>query len=125
MAVILADSNVWIEHLQGKTHTCPLEQLLKNEKVILHDWILGELLLGQLGPKRQEIAAFLRTLPRAEEHPLDEVLDFIECEHLFGRGLSLIDAQLLYGAVKDNYELWTFDKALRNAAARFDRAYSP
>lgn len=83
-------------------------------------------MVGSLGPNRREILFGLWQLPQScEVYPIEELEEFIEEERLFATGLSLIDAQLLYGAVKDRYRLWTFDKALRKAAEKFSRAYSP
>lgn len=87
--------------------------------------VFGELILGNLGPRKREIRLYLSLIPAAKEYPAGEVVPFIEQEALSGRGLSLIDVQLLYGAVKDRYLLWTFDKALRKSAEKFNRAYSP
>jgi predicted nucleic acid-binding protein len=120
--MILADTNVWIEHLRGTHRACALEDLLKKEQVLFHPWVFGELILGNLGPKKQEISLYFSLLQTTVERPVHEVVKFVERESLSGKGLSLIDAQLLYGSVKDGYLLWTFDKALRKAAERFDRA---
>ena len=121
--MILADTNVWIEHLRGTRRACALEDLLNREQVLFHPWVHGELVLGNLGPKKREIGLYFSLLPTTVAHPLHDLIQFVERESLSGKGLSLIDAQLLYGSVKDDHLLWTFDKALRKAAERFDRAY--
>lgn len=116
--MILADTSVWIDHLRG-ARSCFLDDFLKKERIIFHPWILGELVLGNLGPKRDEMLLYFSLLPMAPEHTISDVVKFVEKESLSGKGLSLVDAQLLCTAVRGGYFLWTHDKPLRKAAEKF------
>lgn len=122
-ALILADTSVWIEHLRG-TGLCALEDLLRKERIIFHPWIFGELMLGHLGPKKKEILLYFSLMKTAPEQAVSDVVKFTEKGALSGKGLSLVDVQLLATAVKEGHLLWTLDKALRKAAEKFSCALS-
>jgi len=112
--MILADTSVWIEHLQkGNEH---LRSLLYDEQVLCHPFVIGELACGSL-QNRQEILGMLRVLPEARLAHHEEVLSFLERRHLYRRGLGWVDAHLLASALLTGCALWTFDKPLRQAAA--------
>jgi len=117
--VVLVDTSVWIDFLQGKQPAQPLTQLLLKSEVLCHPWILGELIMGSLPSRRAQILAEIEILPRLPEFSLDAIRDFVEKESLFNKGLSYVDGQLLYSSLLHNCLLWTHDKALCRAAERF------
>jgi predicted nucleic acid-binding protein len=114
--VILVDSSVWIDHLRRDDEI--LTDLLDREQVVTHPFIIGELAIGNLRP-RAEVLTFLQDLDRVIVAHDDEVLRFIEHEHLFGLGVGYVDAHLLASArlTPDTF-LWTRDKRLLAAADR-------
>jgi predicted nucleic acid-binding protein len=63
--VILVDTSIWIDFLRGTVSTAPLSSLLADGEVLVHPWIIGELSLGRLGPRRPAILADLERLPAA------------------------------------------------------------
>jgi len=111
--MVLVDTSVWISHLRiGEPD---LEILLNNGNVICHPFIIGELACGNLA-NRAEILSLLQALPRAECAGDEEVLYFIEKNHLMGRGIGYIDAHLLASAVLTDTPIWTFDIQLQKTA---------
>jgi len=112
--MILADTSVWIEHLQKGNER--LRSLLYDEQVLCHPFVIGELACGSL-QNRQGILGMLRVLPEARLAHHEEVLSFLERRRLYGRGLGWVDAHLLASALLTGCVLWTFDKSLRQAAA--------
>lgn len=109
----LVDTSVWIDHLrQGSDR---LANLLREEGVYCHRFVIGELACGTLR-NRNELLGLLRTLPAAPIAAHDEVLRFIAERKLAGRGLGWVDMHLLASALLANCSLWTFDKALQKAA---------
>jgi predicted nucleic acid-binding protein len=46
--VILVDSSVWVEFFKGTARSRALADLLEADEVLLHPWVLGELVLGGL-----------------------------------------------------------------------------
>ncbi len=118
--MILVDTSVWIDHFR---HTdTALAQLLSNQQVLAHPFVIGELALGNL-KQRETILSALQNLPQATAAHDDEVLRFIGLQSLFGLGIGYIDAHLL-AAVKltPNTSLWTRDKRLLAAAERLSLA---
>lgn len=112
--MVLVDTSVWIDHLRNNEPL--LAHLLKNNQVLGHPFVRGELALGNL-PQRQDILGLLNNLPA------DEINPFIETHALFGLGIGFIDVHLLASAqLAVNAKLWTRDKRLLAVASRFNLA---
>jgi predicted nucleic acid-binding protein len=111
--VILADSSVWIDHLRRRD--LAMDRLLRNDEVIMHPFVLGEVALGHL-PQRAATMEFMRKLPQAEMAGDTEVVEFIERYELFGTGLGYVDVHLLTGVALTFCALWTRDKRLHAIA---------
>jgi predicted nucleic acid-binding protein len=108
--MILVDTSIWIDHLrQGDAH---LVELLGAGRVVTHPYVIGELALGNL-QHRHTVLSGLKDLPRALVATEEEVLQFVETNSIFGRGIGYIDAHLL-AAVRlvPGTKLWTRDKRL-------------
>jgi predicted nucleic acid-binding protein len=120
--VILVDTSVWIEHFRS---TNPLlSELLDQEQVFVHPFVLGEIACSNL-THRQEIIALMRALPtvqRADDH---EILFFIEQRALMGRGIGLIDIHLLASCLMQPCSIWTADKRLNAVAQELGAAFDP
>jgi predicted nucleic acid-binding protein len=111
--VILVDTSVWIEYLRAGNDR--LKSLLLDEQVLCHPLVIGELACGTL-QKRDEILTMIKALPQPQCLEYEEVLNFIETRHLYGRGLGWVDAHLLASTLLTRCSLWTLDKPLRKAA---------
>lgn len=118
--MILADTSVWAGHLRSADHV--MEQLLADQQVLIHPFVIGELAMGKL-PDRP---TFLRSLHRMKSAPkaLDnEVLRLVEDGWHFGAGMGWIDAHLLASVLLlDHARLWTRDRRLNAAAAKHGRS---
>jgi len=55
--------------------------------------------------------------------PVDEVLFFIDRNNLSGKGLGLVDVELLASALLADVPLWTSDRRLKTEASRLGIAY--
>ena len=77
--------------------------------------IVGELACGNL-KGRAVILSLLQKLPAGIEAEHEEVLVFIDKNHLMGKGLGYIDAHLVASAVLTGVPIWTLDKKLAQAA---------
>jgi len=120
--MILVDTSVWVRHLREGDPD--LERLLNNGEVMCHPFIVGELACGNLG-NRQEILSLLQLLPQAPQAKHEEVLRFIEQNHLMGKGLGYIDVHLSASAVLTGVPIWTRDKALNEANEALGIRFSP
>jgi predicted nucleic acid-binding protein len=113
--VILADTSVWINHLRAVDER--LSGLLDRREVLGHSFVTGEVALGHLS-RREAVLSRLRDLPQAIVATDEEVLDLIEQNALFGRGIGYIDAHLLASVrLTADSQLWTSDRRLRAVAA--------
>ena len=111
---VLVDTNIWIDHLR-KTEPV-LVDLLERDLVCVHQSVITEFALGNL----KDRSVFLKALERlmivrnVDDHG---VRHFVEERHLWGRGISAVDAALLASVVvTSGVSLWTRDKRLRQAA---------
>ncbi|MEA3050273.1 MAG: hypothetical protein QOG84_2109 [Sphingomonadales bacterium] len=123
--MILADTSVWINHINSG----PDERLvafLNGVRIVMHDFVIGEIAMGSLRNRSQQLA-MLRDLPRAIHVSNGEALLLVEGADLHGSGLSFIDAHLLAAAIaspaQGRVRIWTGDKRLHAHAARLGVAY--
>ncbi len=119
--MVLVDTSVWEEHFRRGLPE--LVKLLDAGLVVCHPFILGELTCGNL-KNRREILDLLQTLCTCPVATHDEVLSFIEANHLMGRGLGYIDMHLLASAKLSGIPLWTLDRPLTVAAAHLSVVYA-
>lgn len=112
--MILVDTSVWIDHLHRAEPG--LERLLGDDLVATHDGVIEELALGSIR-QRDEVIGLLAALIRVPRVRHEELMQFVDREQLWGRGLSVIDVQLLGSARLARAAIWSRDKRLVAAAA--------
>ena len=110
--MVLVDTSVWVSHLRDGN--AELANLLNDGRVLCHPLIVGELACGNL-KDRAVILSFLQLLPMSIEAEHDEVLSFIENNHLMGKGMGYVDFHLITSAVLTGVPVWTLDKKLAQA----------
>jgi predicted nucleic acid-binding protein len=114
--VILVDTSVWIDHLRSTNRR--LANLLINNSVVTHSFVVGELALGSLRD-REGVLGSLRRLPQALKAEDAEVLQLIHTRNLAGVGIGYVDAHLLASTLlTPNALLWTHDHRLAAVASR-------
>ena len=118
--MILVDTSVWVSHF--REGNAGLATLLTNGEVVCHPFIIGELACGNL-TNRTTILSLLKALPTTAVAEPEEILTFIENNHLMGRGLGYIDIHLLASALLARVSLWTLDKRLEQIAGLFHLQY--
>jgi hypothetical protein len=82
---------------------------------LCHPFVVGELACGNIR-NRTEILSLIKILPQVMEANNEEVLHFIEQNHLMGKGLGYIDVHLCASAVLTDVPMWTYDRRLKEAA---------
>lgn len=120
--MVLVDTSVWVRHLREGDPD--LEQLLNNGQVMCHPYIVGELACGNM-KNRREVLSLLQLLPLATLAKHEEILQFIESNHLMGKGLGYIDVHLSASAVLTRIPLWSYDKKLSEANEMLGIRYDP
>ena len=109
--MVLIDTSCWVEFF--KKGSDPVEKLLLTDSVIMHDFVIGELSLGQFSPnQRNKIFDLLQSLEKVTTGSHDHVLKFCYDYHLFGKGIGWVDAHLLYSTYHANAKMLSFDKNL-------------
>jgi predicted nucleic acid-binding protein len=118
---VLVDTSVWRQFFAGSPPFRVLGDLLDEDGVVLtHPFILGELVMGGLSGREEELFSRLATArPIADE----EVLDMVKRRRLTRRGIGWVDAHLLASALASSALLWSADKDLAAAAAELDAAF--
>lgn len=112
--MILVDTSVWITHF--RIGGSKLGDLLNQASVMVHPFVMGELVCGNL-KHRTRILKDLEALPPAVSATHEEVVRLVEARKLWGLGIGWIDAHLLASALLSNCQLWTLDGRLARAAA--------
>ena len=112
--MILVDTSIWVDHLRSSVPV--LAELLKQNRVLMHPMVLGELACGNL-QNRQQLLHLWQSLDSVSAVSHDEALYFIEHNGLDGRGIGYIDIHLLASvALSNGAKLWSRDKRLAGVA---------
>ena len=112
--MILVDTSVWIDHFRNGN--AKLQDLLYNNEVLMHPFIIGELSCGTM-QNREEILRLLQELPGAHLAEHDEVIGLVERDHLWGQGVGWVDVHLLASALLSHSTIWTLDRRLLRIAS--------
>jgi len=112
---VLVDTSVWRRYLAGAPAVRTLGDLLDEDgAVLVHPFVVGELVLGGLSTREEGLFA---RLPAVVVVPHDEVLAFVRRRRLARRGIGWIDAHLLASALASGGVLWSADADLSAAAS--------
>jgi hypothetical protein len=115
------DTSVWRRYFSGIASVRQLGEFLDEDgAVLIHPFILGELVLGGLSTREE--ALFVR-LPRARVVRDEEVLELVRRRRLMRRGIGWVDAHLLASALLSSAVLWSIDADLSAAAANLSVDY--
>ena len=90
--MILVDTSVWIDHFRRSD--LRLVRLLRGDEAGCHAMVIGELSLSSM-PARTVRMSYLSNLYRFPSLHDDELLHLVETRRLWGRGLSLVDVNLI------------------------------
>jgi predicted nucleic acid-binding protein len=120
---VLVDTSVWIRFLANRApHAAGLDDLLSRDEVSGHEFVYGELLIGDKGTRKPLLANYER-MDQAPVVPHADVVAFVRDRKLNGRGIGWIDAHLLASALVGRLKLWTADSPLATVATELGIAY--
>lgn len=120
---VLVDTSVWIRFLSNRTpFAARMDRLLADDAVVGHEFVYGELLVGDRGGRQKLLSSYER-MEQVPQVPHGEVAAFIRARRLHGRGIGWIDAHLLASALVAEVRLWTADGSLRAIADELGIAY--
>ena len=121
--MILVDTSVWAQHIRREVKS--LSILLEAAEVLTHPFVIGEIAMGNLR-QRDVVLRDLQDLQQAIVASDQEVLQLIDRNNQFGRGIGYVDAYLLAAArLSAGTHLWTFDNRLAAAAVQLRLEYQP
>ena len=122
--MVLVDTSVWIRFLSNQVpYAAELQHLLDRGEVSGHDFVLGELLIGDKGGRKQLLADYA-LIHQSAPVPHRDVVEFIQRRRLHGRGIGWVDAHLLASAIVGRASLWTADPRLAAVAVELEIGYS-
>jgi predicted nucleic acid-binding protein len=120
--VVIVDTSVWINHFNSSDLN--LVALLESNRVLMHDFVIGEIACGSLKARVQKLE-LLNNLPRPAIADISEVLFFIERNKLMSKVIGFVDTHLLASASISKCKVWTYDKRLQLAAEQLKLSYQP
>lgn len=121
--IVLVDTSVWIRFLSNRApHAAHLEELLSRGDVCGHEFVYGELLIGDVGGRTQLLADY-EQIHQAPVVPHTEVAAFVRERRIHGRGVGWVDAHLLASSLVGRLQLWTTDPRLTALAKQFGVAH--
>jgi predicted nucleic acid-binding protein len=121
--MILVDTSVWIRFFANKEpHRSGLDRLLAKGEVLGHEFVIGELLMGDRGGRSKLLAAY-SLMQQARCVPHEEVFKLVQTRRFHGRGVGWIDIHLLASAVLERASLWTADPRLAQLASEMHSSY--
>jgi predicted nucleic acid-binding protein len=93
--MVLVDTSVWIRFLSNRApHARELDALLSRDEVSGHEFVYGELLIGDQGGRKPLLANY-EQMHQAPRIPHADVVDFVRARRLNGVGIGWIDTHLL------------------------------
>jgi predicted nucleic acid-binding protein len=121
MSVVI-DTSVWVDHFRYRNDV--LINLLQTDMALTHRMVLVELACGTPPSPRTRTLGEIALLRSCIQANLDEVINLIEREKLYGLGYGLVDTTLLASTlITPGARLWTLDKRLASLAERFGVAF--
>lgn len=119
----LIDTSVWVNHFRTRNET--LVNLILCDQALIHPLIIAEIACGTPPAPRLQTLHDLKQLTPATQATIQEVMDLIEREQLYGLGCGFVDCCLLASTlITTGATLWTSDKKLNDLAKRFGVSYS-
>lgn len=121
--MVLVDTSVWIRFLSNRApYSAELDELLSRDEVSGHEFVYGELLIGDKGGRTQLLASY-EQMHKAPAVFHKDVVEFVRSRRLHGRGIGWVDAHLLASALVGRLKLWTTDPRLAVLARELGIAY--
>jgi predicted nucleic acid-binding protein len=120
---VLVDTSVWIRFLSNRQpFAAELDRLLAREDVAGHEFVYGELLVGDRGGRRALLSNYA-LMEQVSTVPHSDVTSFVRARKLHGRGIGWVDVHLLASALVAGVEVWTADEPLRAVAEELGVAF--
>jgi predicted nucleic acid-binding protein len=122
--MVLVDTSVWVRFLANRApYAAELDTLLGRGQVIGHEFVYGELLIGDAGGRKRLLADYA-LMHQASPVRHAEVVEFARHHRLHGKGIGWVDVHLLASALVGGSKLWTAGSSLADAADQVGVRYN-
>ena len=123
--MILADTSIWVDLLRKGRFKAELENLIVNDRLCTHPYVVAELACGSL-PDRQKTLAYLDKLTALPVVRLADVRIMIEARGIWAKGIGLTDAHLIASCLATpGTQIWTIDRPLGRVTASLGIGATP
>ena len=123
--MVLVDTSVWIRFLANRApYAAELDALLSRDEVVGHEFVYGELLIGDRGGRKKLLTAYAQ-MQQTSVVPHRDVVAFVQVRDLHGRGVGWIDIHLLASAIVGRVQLWTADPRFAAVVKEIGIAFEP
>ena len=110
--MILADISIWMEMFRKGRFKAEMGNLITNDQLCIHPFVVAELACGTL-PDRRKTLAYLDQLATLPIVRLADVRFMIEARGLWSKGIGLTDVQLIASCLATpGTQIWTIDRTL-------------
>ena len=120
---VLVDTSAWIRFLQGREpFFTEVDRLLAADAVWGHEFVYGELLIGDPGGRLPLLTRY-RLLQWSATCAHQEAISLTHAHRLHGKGIGWIDVHLIATALRDDIGLLTADVRLSEIATELGISY--
>jgi hypothetical protein len=121
--MVLVDTSVWIRFLANRSpYAMEMDRLLGRDEVAGHEFIYGELLIGDRGGRAKLLSQYGQ-MHQAVTLAHSDIVSFVRAKKFNGRGVGWLDVHLLGSALIGRMQLWTADVNLSILAKELDIAF--
>lgn len=115
--MIIADTNIWVSFFKGEKKAFLMKELITQDKIVLHPYIIGELLLGGISEKAELL---LSSLGCTDIIDTSTVYKFIKTKQLKSKGIGWVDVNILMTAIENGYQIYSFDEDLKDLCVKYN-----
>ncbi|MFC1670239.1 PIN domain-containing protein [Spirochaetota bacterium] len=111
----LVDTSVWVSFFKGEKNALALKNIIVEGNVIIHPYILGELLLAGLSKTNEDLMKSLNFCNIIKEN---DIYEFIKKYEAYTYGMGWVDINLAASIFANSYELFSFDSNLQKISKK-------
>ena len=109
---VLVDTSIWIDYFRDAKNSAELDDLIREDLIVINDIILAELLPFLKVTKQ---LAVLRLLQEVDRLPMqihwEEIIEFqVKCLQAGANGVGIPDLLIAQNAQSHNCEMYSLDK---------------
>lgn len=115
--MIIVDTNAWVSFFKGEKKARHIQDMIIEDRVAMHPYIYGELLLGGLAEKARSLLLAIEPVNVIHQ---EAVFSFILKNRMKIRGIGWVDVNILISALSYKHRVYTFDENLTKVSREFN-----